>query len=59
MRREGYSLPRNGHAKVRHPSSVIVMDRRGEEMRRGFFGQDLQLKFYDFVKNVHYDEPND
>jgi hypothetical protein len=44
---------------VRHPSSVIVMDRRGEEMRRGFFGQDLQRKFNDFAKNVHYDEPND
>ena len=28
------------------------MDRRGEEMRRGFFGHDLQLKFYDFAKNV-------
>lgn len=59
MRREGYSLPRIGHAMVRHPSSVIVMDRRGEEMRRGFFGPELQLKFYDFAKNVHYDEPND
>lgn len=31
---------------------VIVMDRRCGEMRRGFFGPELQLKFYDFAKNV-------
>ena len=54
MRREGYSLPRIGHAMVRHPSSVIVMDRRGEEMRRGFFGDALREAFNTFAKNVNY-----
>ena len=52
MRREGYSLPRIGHAMVRHPSSVIVMDRRGDEMRRGFFGDELRQAFNEFAKNV-------
>ena len=52
MRREGYSLPRIGHAMVRHPSSVIVMDRRGEEMRRGFFGPELREAFDTFAKNI-------
>ena len=34
------------------------MYRRGEEMRRGFFGADLQQKFNEFEKQVRY-EPND
>ena len=36
------------------PSSVIVMDRRGDEMRRGFFGDQLREAFNTFAKNVNY-----
>ena len=52
MRVEGYTFPAIAKAMNRHPSSVIVMVRRAEEMDAGFFGREYQDKYKDFIKRI-------
>ena len=49
LRMDGNSYPAIGKAMGRHPSSVIVMVRRAEEMDAGYFGKDIRDKYVEFM----------
>ena len=49
LRLDGNSYPAIAKAVGRHPSSVIVMVRRAEEMDAGYFGKDIRDKYVEFM----------
>ena len=49
LRLDGNSYPAIGKAMGRHPSSVMVMVRRAEEMDAGYFGPDIRDKYVEFM----------
>lgn len=58
MRHEGYTLSQVGRAMGRNTSSVVVMARRGDEMKTGYFGHDIKERFARFeetIKDKRYD----
>lgn len=52
LRMEGYSYQAIGDAMKRHPSSVIYMAIRAEEMDAGYFGWDIRNKYLQFMKKA-------
>ena len=52
MRDEEYTYSAIARSMKRHPSSVIVMVHRADEMRDGFFGRDIQAKYNQFIERV-------
>ena len=49
LRLEENSYPAIGKAMGRHPSSVMVMVRRADEMDAGYFGPDIRDKYVQFM----------
>ena len=52
MRNEEYTFSAIARSMKRHPSAVMVMVRRADEMRDGFFGKDIQEKYNQFIQRV-------
>lgn len=52
MRDEEYTYSAIGRSMKRHHTSVMVMVRRADEMRDGFFGKDIQEKYNQFIERV-------
>lgn len=52
MREEGYSLNAIGRAMKRHSSSVYTMSQRADGMKDGYFGKDIQAKYYQFITRI-------
>ena len=52
MRMEGYTFASIGKAMKRHPSSVMTMADRAEEMDAGYFGHDIRDKYFQFMKQA-------
>lgn len=52
LRLEGNSYPKIGKAMQRHPSSVMVMEHRADEMDAGYFGLAIRDKYMQFMKKA-------
>ena len=52
MRNEEYTFSAIARSMNRHPSAVMVMVHRADEMRDGFFGRDIQTKYNEFIQRV-------
>ena len=52
MRMEGYTFSAIGKAMQRHPSSIMTMADRAEEMDAGFFGYEVRDKYMAFMKQA-------
>ena len=52
MRMEGYTFASIGKAMQRHPSSIMTMADRAEEMDAGFFGYEVRDKYMAFMKQA-------
>ena len=52
MRGEGYTFSAIGRAMKRHPTSVMSMVHRADEMASGFFGKEYQKSFNEFISKL-------
>lgn len=55
MRMEGYTFAAIGKAMKRHPTSVMTMNKRADEMEAGYFGYEVKTLFHEFRRMAMFE----